>query len=310
MDLFANFVRIVADSLDDPELTGADLARQSFMSRHHFDRLLSSLAGETPVRFRRRVLLERAAFRLTTSREPVLTIAVEAGYGSHEAFTRAFARAHGQTPNQWRNRSSRPFYLDSPNGVHFHPPAGLRLPHRRKVAGMDVLVKMVEHHVWLIGEMINRAGRLDESTLDKVVVMSLDGSAIEGFDDEQSIRHLLDRLVWQLEMWLAAVADEPFEVPECGARPVSLSELRTRHAEAGSRFLALVTELNEQGRFDETFVDAVCDPPRVFTYGGMVSHVLTFAAHRRSLAILAFHAAGVTDLGFGDPMHYVAGQAA
>jgi hypothetical protein len=42
----------------------------------------------------------------------------------------------------------------------------------------------------------------------------------------------------------------------------------------------------------------------------MVSHVLTFAAHRRSLAILAFHAAGVTDLGFGDPMHFVGGQAA
>jgi hypothetical protein len=113
-----------------------------------------------------------------------------------------------------------------------------------------------------------------------------------------------------MEMWAAAVADQPFEVPECGSRPVTIGQLRTRHAEAGSRFLALVTELNGDGRFDETFVDAICDPPHVFTYGGMVSHVLTFAAHRRSLAILAFHAAGVTDLGFGDPMHFVGGQAA
>jgi hypothetical protein len=38
-----------------------------------------------------------------------------------------------------------------------------------------------------------------------------------------------------------------------------------------------------EGRLDETFVDALCDPPQIFTYGGMVAHVLTFAAHRRVL---------------------------
>ena len=57
---------------------------------------------------------------------------------------------------------------------------------------------------------------------------------------------------------------------------------------------------------DETFVDAICDPPEVFTYGGMVAHVLTFAAHRRTLVCGALHDAGVTDLGAGDPMRWVA----
>jgi hypothetical protein len=37
----------------------------------------------------------------------------------------------------------------------------------------------------------------------------------------------------------------------------------------------------------------------------MVAHVLTFAAHRRSLLVGAFHSAGITDLGFGDPMHFI-----
>ena len=59
-------------------------------------------------------------------------------------------------------------------------------------------------------------------------------------------------------------------------------------------------------RLDETFVDAVCEPPEVFTYGGMLAHVLTFAAHRRTLAIGALHSAGITDLGAGDPMRWVA----
>jgi hypothetical protein len=38
----------------------------------------------------------------------------------------------------------------------------------------------------------------------------------------------------------------------------------------------------------------------------MVAHVLTFAAHRRSLLIGAFYTAGIQDLGFGDPMQFVA----
>jgi hypothetical protein len=32
---------------------------------------------------------------------------------------------------------------------------------------------------------------------------------------------------------------------------------------------------------------------------------LTFAAHRRSLLVGAFHSAGITDLGAGDPMQFV-----
>jgi AraC family transcriptional regulator len=50
-------------------------------------------------------------------------------------------------------------------------------------------------------------------------------------------------------------------------------------------------------------VDVTCEPPRVFTYGGVVAHVLTFGAHRPTLVCGALADAGVTDLGAGDPMH-------
>ena len=62
----------------------------------------------------------------------------------------------------------------------------------------------------------------------------------------------------------------------------------------------------EGDRLDDTFVDALCDPPEVFTYGGMVAHVLTFAAHRRTLVALALAHHGIDDLGWGDPMLWVA----
>ncbi len=55
-------------------------------------------------------------------------------------------------------------------------------------------------------------------------------------------------------------------------------------------------------------VDATCEPPRVFTYGGMVAHVLTFAAHRRTLVAGALIGAGIVDLGAGDPMEWVAAR--
>ena len=54
-------------------------------------------------------------------------------------------------------------------------------------------------------------------------------------------------------------------------------------------------------------VNALCDPPEVFTYGGMmIAHVLTFAPHRRTLVCGALSTAGVPDLVNGDPMRWVA----
>ena len=38
----------------------------------------------------------------------------------------------------------------------------------------------------------------------------------------------------------------------------------------------------------------------------MIAHVLTFAAHRRTLVVLALDEAGIKDLGWGDPMKWVA----
>jgi hypothetical protein len=45
----------------------------------------------------------------------------------------------------------------------------------------------------------------------------------------------------------------------------------------------------------------------VFTYSGVLAHVLTFSAVRRTLAIGALETAGVDDLGAGDPMEFVGG---
>jgi AraC family transcriptional regulator len=262
---------------------------------------VAAVAGEPPHAFRRRILLERAAFRLLTSEDSVLDVALEAGYASHEAFTRAFRRAYGRTPSEWRRHPSR-FQIDAPSRVHFHPPGSLRVPARRKVTAMELLNRMVEHHVWLVGEMLARAGGLTDDVLDATIEIS-----VEGIDDRPTLRSQLARLVGQLAQWNTATSGGEYDFAiEDGA---SISCLRTRLAEAGPTFVESVDAIVREDRLDETFVDALCDPPRVFTYGGMIAHVLTFAAHRRTLVCGALLDAGITDLGAGDPMHWVADAA-
>lgn len=299
-DTFAAFLGILTDALDDHEATPDVLASRLCLSRFHLDRMISAVAGEPPAALRRRILLERAAFRLVTTRHTILDVAIEAGYGSHEAFTRAFARAFGVSPAAWRRRPSG-IRIEAPSDIHFQPPGSLRLPASTRITSMDLLHKMVQHHVWLLGEMVKRAERLSDEQLDRRIEISVD-------EDEQTLRSLLSRLVGQMDMWNCAIAahDYDWSVEE----HESVASLQRRLDSVGPAFMENVRVAIDESRLDDTFVDALCEPAEVFTYGGMIAHVITFAAHRRTLVVLALDAAGITDLGWGDPMRWVAESAA
>ncbi|QIX28136.1 helix-turn-helix transcriptional regulator [Nocardioides sp. JQ2195] len=293
---FVDFIDHLTEALDDHEASGEELAARLHFSRFHFDRMIRSVAGEPPNALRRRVLMERAAYRMITTKVPLIDIAVEAGYGSHEAFTRAFTKAYGVPPATWRRRPGH-IQIAAPSGVHFHPPASLRLPARDKVSSMDLLTKMVEHHIWLTGEMVHLAERLTDEQLDAPIGLAVD-------EDQQTIRSLLSRLIGQMGMWNAAMATRDYDWSL--EEHESLSSMRARLAAEGPTYLGHVRDVVDAGRLDETFVDALCAEPEVFTYGGMIAHVLTFAAHRRTLVVLALDSHGISELGWGDPMKWVA----
>jgi len=297
-DTLARFLDQLADGLDDEASSAGRLVARLHMSRFYVDRLVSAALGESPGALRRRILLERAAFRLTSTDDHVLSVALEAGYASHEAFTRAFKRAYGRTPSRWRDRPAS-FRIGAAAAVHFNPPGGLSLPAERTVTSMDLLTRMVEHHVWLVGEMIERADVLDDDVLDRPIVVS-----VEGIDDAPTLRSLLSRLVGQLAMWHESINHRRYDFSV--ERNESTASMRGRLADAGSGFLTDVRAIVDEDRLEETFIDTTCDPPAVFTYGGVVAHVLTFAAHRRTLVCGALIDAGVTDLGDGDPRLWVA----
>ena len=83
----------IAHNLDADPQPIHTLARQSHHSRSQFFRLFRALIAEPPAAMRRRLQLERAAWRLTRTQLPVTDIALDAGYNSLEAFTRAFGKS-------------------------------------------------------------------------------------------------------------------------------------------------------------------------------------------------------------------------
>jgi AraC family transcriptional regulator len=88
--------------LDDEELSLEELARVAHFSPFHFHRIFRGMVGESVNQHVRRLRLERAASQLKRTDQPVLRIALDAGYAAHESFTRAFADMFGMPPARYR----------------------------------------------------------------------------------------------------------------------------------------------------------------------------------------------------------------
>jgi AraC family transcriptional regulator len=89
----------------DAELRPEQLAAIAGFSLHHFHRVFRGMVGQSVMDFVRDQRLERAAFHLKYGDRPVTQIAFDAGYGSHEAFTRAFKTRFDAPPSSYRDTS-------------------------------------------------------------------------------------------------------------------------------------------------------------------------------------------------------------
>lgn len=89
----------------DHDLSLERLSQVAFCSKFHFHRLFAATTGMGVHRYQLLARLKRASFRLAFEpKRKVVDIALEAGFESHEGFSRAFKRVTCVTPSQFRRQ--------------------------------------------------------------------------------------------------------------------------------------------------------------------------------------------------------------
>ncbi len=85
--------------------TVAELAAEVAVSRSVLDERFRDVLGRSPIRYLTEWRMHLAEELLDTTVLGVVPIARRVGYESEEAFSRAFKRAHGESPGRWRARA-------------------------------------------------------------------------------------------------------------------------------------------------------------------------------------------------------------
>lgn len=98
-------INYIEDHLTE-ELDYEAIAKKSFSSAAHFQRIFSILCGYTLGEYIRSRRLTLAGAELASGKEKVIDVALKYGYDSPDSFTKAFQKFHGITPSQARSNGN------------------------------------------------------------------------------------------------------------------------------------------------------------------------------------------------------------
>jgi AraC family transcriptional regulator len=115
------------------ELALSDVAQAAGVSRFHMTRAFSAATGLSVMQYMRGRRLSEAAKVLASGAGDILSVALDAGYNSHEAFTRAFRDEFGLTPETVRARGGcqsiplvEPIKMQEEMRIHLDSPRVVR----------------------------------------------------------------------------------------------------------------------------------------------------------------------------------------
>jgi len=294
---------IVANSLDAPAKTH-DLARQAYQSRTQFHRVFRNVIEETPGAMRRRLLLERAAYQLAHTGMSVTDVALDANYGSLEAFTRAFRKAFQISPSRYRRMRDPHFHLPASNKIHFLAPYSSTKAGSSTKGGsdMDLFDRFAGNDSWHTRRLLEYASTLTDEQLDRPLATVVE--LLPWRESNKTLRQLLENIIFTKEVWTAALAGTQMDVNGPPKSQRSPQAMLQRLDKTDAELHRILKDVRNRSAWDDTFVDALCEPAETFTFGGVFAHIMTFNAHRRLMALDALRQLGVQTEGFGDPVEY------
>ena len=112
---FSKVFDFIGQHLDE-DLSIDHLCSVACFSKFHFHRLFTVYTGLSLKKYVKFLRLKRAAYQLVINQDSsIIEIAMNAGYESHEAFSRAFKSGLGKTPREFRLQAELPD-LNPPQG--------------------------------------------------------------------------------------------------------------------------------------------------------------------------------------------------
>lgn len=113
----------------DRSLSLNSIARACGVSRSHLAHAFGTATGLTVMKYLRARRLSRAAYALVDGAPNILAVALDAGYSSHEAFTRAFRDHFSMPPERLREQNAiNGLELTHPLRLQSGDPASLPTP--------------------------------------------------------------------------------------------------------------------------------------------------------------------------------------
>ena len=107
--------RVLRERAADSSFTPEDVSAAVNYSPRHAERLFRELTGKSIAQYLRLVRLTGSAERLLKTKDPVVDVALDAGFDSHEGFSRAFFRSFRVLPGAYRRDPTPiPLFLQFP----------------------------------------------------------------------------------------------------------------------------------------------------------------------------------------------------
>ena len=150
---------------------------------------------------------------------------------------------------------------------------------------MDLLDRLLGHDTWTTRQLLLACQNLPDELLDQEFEI-----------DHRSLRKTFVHMIANLEVWTDLLLERPVGRKSGDSIAALLERLDT----ASREFDRIAHQIAREGRWDDSFVDVLDDPPRLKTFGGTIGHVITHNMHHRAQIMFLMEKVGIKEHIEGD----------